>query len=210
MSLYPGIAAVIDIDKLSSFRSEFGPETLHLAKCHLLYSTPSLFSSGYHWTHRIQINFRIREVLKGATSRRCWDIIVCRVISPPCKSPSSPVGREQAAVDDRCQGAEVFIVSPMRVVSDWASRDSAVCLSYPRSSALQLHNLSFKACECQGGLQKSSVQILFFSVCSWIYIYFGRHLIFWALKIKRGLICSSEQAAQTGRQLRHIWADSSI
>lgn len=42
MSLYPGIAAVIDIDKLSSFRSEFGPETLHLAECHLLYfvSTP--------------------------------------------------------------------------------------------------------------------------------------------------------------------------
>lgn len=28
MSLYPGIAAVIDIDKLSSFRSEFGTETL--------------------------------------------------------------------------------------------------------------------------------------------------------------------------------------
>lgn len=61
MSLYPGIAAVMDIDKLSSFQSKFGLDTLH---SHL-----SLFCLCLQArTEILYIRFilGIREVLKGA------------------------------------------------------------------------------------------------------------------------------------------------
>lgn len=57
MSLCPGIAAVIDIDKLSSFRSGFGPETLHLVNvtCYTLFPLAPRLSPGknYNLLHQI-------------------------------------------------------------------------------------------------------------------------------------------------------------
>lgn len=57
MSLYPGIAAVIDIDKLSSFLSGFGAETLHLVNvtCYTFFPLAPRLSPGknYDFLHQI-------------------------------------------------------------------------------------------------------------------------------------------------------------
>lgn len=194
----------IDIDKVSSFWSEFGDAAFGWTSPVLLFLCwlRQSFSSGCElvflsFPH--QISFRIKEVLKGATqSSRGWDISVCRVIPPPCKFPASPVGGGKAAMDDRYHRAGCLLCGP----EEWGWTRHSLLIFSRELGSLKSH---LKSLRMSMKLEDKQAKCY---ICCKVYIYFGKRVFSQHFPPKNVWAVVVSRLIKMGRQLRHIWADS--
>lgn len=120
--------AAIDIDKVSSFWSEFGWTSLVLLFLRWLLAS---FSPGCKFIFLHQIGFRIREVLKGATQLSRGSGYNCLLRHPSTlQIPWVLLEGGEGSHGWQVPQGWVFIVRPWRVVLDLAQ--SAHLLQGPR------------------------------------------------------------------------------